>query len=106
MLQSVITYYRGEPYVTTCTASARLRLEERGYAGREGLRRRRDTSAFYKTSRAINNHPVIKPGYRATTRLDEGRGEDCMQETRDSAYEHSRPERHRVPLMLEIRFAD
>jgi hypothetical protein len=28
-----------------------------------------------------------------------------MQETRDSADEHSRPEGHRVLLMLEIRFA-
>jgi hypothetical protein len=43
-------------------------------------------------------------GYRAAPRLGERRRNDSMQKTGESAQEHPRPERHGVPLVLEIRF--
>ena len=55
--------------------------------------------------RAVDNHPVIKPRYRAASRLGECRGNNPVQETRDGADEHSRAEGHCLPLMPEIRFA-
>jgi hypothetical protein len=55
--------------------------------------------------RAVDDHPIIKPRYRAASRLGKCRGNDPMQETRDSADQHSRTEGHCLPLMPEIRFA-
>jgi hypothetical protein len=43
-------------------------------------------------------------GYHTAPRLGERRGNNSMQKARESAQEHSRPERHGVPLVLEIRF--
>jgi hypothetical protein len=57
-------------------------------------------------SRAVDDHPVIKPRYRAASRLSKCRGNDPVQETRNGADKHSPAEGHCPPLMPEIRFAD
>jgi hypothetical protein len=65
----------------------------------------RNEGTLRKTGCPVDDHPVMKPRYRAAPRVCKCCGHDPMQETRHGPDKQSGREGHCLPLMLEIRLA-